>query len=173
MALSENGLAQAGALADGLASIPLAAVYSSPVDRARVTAAAIGARQALVPEVEDGLDEIDFGDWTGRSFASLDGNPLWNDWNAHRSRAAPPGGESMAQATGRALTALDRIAARHPDASVAAVTHCDIIRGVIAHHLGLGLDNLLRFDVDPASVSRLAIGGWGARVMSINEGLCR
>jgi broad specificity phosphatase PhoE len=54
---------------------------------------------------------------------------------------------------------------------IAAVSHCDVIRGIIAHHLGLPLDNLLRFDVDPASVSRLQLGDWGGRVMSVNERL--
>jgi broad specificity phosphatase PhoE len=54
---------------------------------------------------------------------------------------------------------------------VVAVSHCDIIRGLIAYYLGLPLDNLLRFDIDPASVSRLMVGSWGARVISVNERL--
>jgi broad specificity phosphatase PhoE len=54
---------------------------------------------------------------------------------------------------------------------VALVSHCDIIRGIIAHYLGLPLDNLLRFDIDPASVSRIVVGDWGARVISVNERL--
>jgi broad specificity phosphatase PhoE len=52
---------------------------------------------------------------------------------------------------------------------VAMVTHCDVIRAVIAAILGLSLDHILRFDVAPASVSRLVAGEWGARVVSINE----
>jgi broad specificity phosphatase PhoE len=51
------------------------------------------------------------------------------------------------------------------------VTHCDIIRGVIAHYLGLSLDNILRFDVEPASISTIEINRWGGRVRSINERL--
>jgi probable phosphoglycerate mutase len=77
----------------------------------------------------------------------------------------------MAEATGRAVAALAGIAAEHPDATVAAVSHCDIVRGAIAHHLGLPLDNMLRFDVAPASVSRLLIGDGFARVVSVNERL--
>ena len=54
---------------------------------------------------------------------------------------------------------------------IACVSHCDIIRGIIAYHLGLPLDHMLRFDVDPASVSRIALGAWGARIMTVNERL--
>lgn len=57
------------------------------------------------------------------------------------------------------------------DPEWSTVSHCDIIRGLIAYYLGLPLDNLLRFDIDPASVSRLVVGSWGARVMSMNERL--
>jgi probable phosphoglycerate mutase len=77
----------------------------------------------------------------------------------------------MAEATERAFQFLTEAAAEHAGDTVLAVSHCDIIRGVIARCLGLSLDNLLRFDVDPASVSRIAIGQWGTRVLSINERL--
>jgi broad specificity phosphatase PhoE len=77
----------------------------------------------------------------------------------------------MGEAVARAVAGLQELAGAYPDGCVAAVSHCDIIRGVIAHYLGLPLDNLLRFDIDPASVSRLAIGSWGARVLSVNERL--
>jgi broad specificity phosphatase PhoE len=77
----------------------------------------------------------------------------------------------MAEAVARAVGAIEELAAEHSDQMIAAVSHCDIIRGVIAHYLGLPLDNLLRFDVDPASVSRVAVGNWGARIMTINERL--
>jgi broad specificity phosphatase PhoE len=77
----------------------------------------------------------------------------------------------MSEAVGRARAALEAIAAEHDGQTAVAVTHCDIIRGVLAHYLGMPLDNLLRFDVDPASISTLELGRWGARVRSINERL--
>ena len=77
----------------------------------------------------------------------------------------------MGEAVARGVSALEALARTHDEETIAAVTHCDIIRGVIAHYLGLSLDNILRFDVDPASVSRLQIGRWGARVASVNERL--
>ena len=77
----------------------------------------------------------------------------------------------MAEAVARAAQAIAAIAAAHDGETIAVVSHCDIIRGLIAHYLGLSLDNMLRFDVEPASVSRLVVGSWGARVKSVNERL--
>jgi broad specificity phosphatase PhoE len=150
---------------------PIAAVYSSPRERAYYTAREIADRYEAKVRVSDSLDELDFGDWTGRSFDALEGDPLWDAWNQSRSTARPPRGEGMAEAVERAVAEIRRLANDHPDQTIAAVSHCDIIRGVIAHFLGLPLDNLLRFDIDPASVSRLAVGDWGAQVMSVNERL--
>jgi broad specificity phosphatase PhoE len=171
VALSADGLRQAEIVADLLGVEPLVGVYSSPRERAFYTARAVADRHEMKVELVEALDEIDFGDWTGRRFDALEGDPLWDSWNEQRGNARPPGGETMAAATARAVDAIAQLAERHPDGSVAVVTHCDIIRGIIAHHLGLPLDNLLRFDIDPASVSRLALGGWGGRVMSVNERL--
>jgi broad specificity phosphatase PhoE len=171
VSLSREGLEQAEIVADLLGVEPLAAVYSSPRERAFYTARAIAEQHEMKPQVSDKLDEVDFGDWTGRRFDELEGDPLWDEWNGARGSARPPAGESMAEAVARGVAGLEELAADHSDETIAAVSHCDIIRGVIAHYLGLPLDNLLRFDVDPASVSRVAIGNWGARIMTINERL--
>ena len=171
VALSPEGLEQAEIVSDLLSVDPLAAVYSSPRERAWYTARAIGEAHELDVTVSDELDEVDFGDWTGMAFNDLEGDPLWNAWNEERATARPPGGESMAEAVARAAGALEAIAAEHPGGAVACVSHCDVIRGVLAHYLGLPLGNMLRFDIDPASVSRLALGNWGARIMTVNERL--
>ena len=171
VSLSREGLEQAHIVGDLLGVEPLAAVYASPRERAYYTARDIAEPHELDVEIADALDEVDFGDWTGMSFDDLEGDPLWCAWNEARSKARPPNGESMVEAVERAVRAIEEIARVHADRSVAIVSHCDIIRGVISHYLGLPLDNLLRFDIDPASVSRLAVGDWGARVMTVNERL--
>ena len=171
IALNPEGLEQAEIIADLMGVEPLAAVYSSPRERAYYTARAVAEQHELPVLIADGLDEVDFGDWTGMSFDVLEGDPLWDQWNTARSIARPPNGESMEEACRRAVAQIEEIAGNHADQVVAAVSHCDIIRGLIAYYLGLPLDNLLRFDVEPASVSRLVIGGWGARVMTLNERL--
>jgi ribonuclease H / adenosylcobalamin/alpha-ribazole phosphatase len=171
VALSPAGLEQVAILADLLGTEPLAAIYSSPRERAWYTAREIAEPHGLKVISDDRLDEIDFGDWTGRSFAELEGEPLWSAWNEQRATARPPSGESMAEAIERAYAFLTEAAAEHEGAAVVALSHCDIIRGLIARILGLSLDNILRFDVDPASVSRVEAGPWGARVVSVNERL--
>jgi len=171
ISLSHDGLEQAEIVADLLGVEPIAGVYSSPRERAYYTARDIAEPHSVGVQVLDGLDEVDFGDWTGKSFDDLEGDPLWCAWNEERGSARPPNGESMGEAVARAVEALEEVARLNADKTVAVVSHCDIIRGVLAHYLGLPLDNLLRFDVDPASVSRLKVGSWGARVVSVNERL--
>lgn len=171
VALSAEGLEQAAILADLLGTAPIAAIYSSPRERAWYTAREIAEPHGLKPVIVDDLDEVDFGEWTGRSFAELDGLPEWQLWNSGRGTARAPGGESMAEAVARAASALSGLVRDHDGETIVAVSHCDVIRGIIAHHLGLDLDHLLRFDVDPASLSRLTLGDWGARINSINERL--
>lgn len=170
--LSDIGRAQAAALGDALAGEDIARVHSSPVQRARETAQAIAATCGVGVETVEALDEIDFGDWTGRAFEMLSADPDWHLWNAHRAIAEAPRGESMAAAQARVVAHIRTVAADHPGATVAMVTHCDIIRAAVADVLGLSLDAVHRFDVDPASVTRLAVGDWGARIRSINE-VCR
>jgi broad specificity phosphatase PhoE len=165
--LSSIGRDQAKQLARGLAGHDLKSVQSSPVLRARQTADAIAA--GLPVETVAALDEIDFGDWTGRSFAVLADDPRWHEWNSHRATASAPGGESMAAAQARAVAHVDTSAAAYPGETLAMVSHCDILRGVVAHYLGLSLDNLLRFDIAPASVTTLHVGDWGGRVLRLNE----
>jgi broad specificity phosphatase PhoE len=171
VALSSDGLDQAAIVADLLGIEPIAAVYSSPRERAWYTARDIADPHDLKVQPLDGLDEIDFGDWSGKRFSELEGDEAWQAWNESRSTARCPGGESMTEAVARALEAIGTIAAQQDEKTAVAVSHCDIIRGIIASYLGLSLDNILRFDVDPASVSRVEVGRWGARVRSINERL--
>lgn len=171
MALSSDGLAQSAILADLLGTLPVAGVYSSPRERAWYTARDIAEPHDLDVEVVDALDEIDFGEWTGARFSDLEGDEQWDRWNEARGSARCPGGETMAEAVDRASAALDTIGSNHDGETVVAVTHSDIIRGVLARFLGMPLDNLLRFDVDPASISTVELSRWGARVRSINERL--
>lgn len=165
IALSEAGRTEAARLAARLAAVPLLAVYSSPRARAHETAAIAAAPHGLPVIVEDALDEIDFGDWTGRAFDDLAGDPAWDRWNDARGGAAPPGGEAMASAVARARAFLDT----RPQGVTLCVSHCDIIRGVVAAYLGLDLDRMLGFDCDPASLTTLALHPGGAQLITLNE----
>jgi broad specificity phosphatase PhoE len=76
----------------------------------------------------------------------------------------------MTPAQARAIDHLREAARRFAGGTVAMATHCDIIRGIIAAILGLSFDHVLRFEVDPASVSRVAAGAWGEKLITLNEG---
>lgn len=172
--LTGSGREQAAVLSRVLAGIlaasPLAIVHTSPAQRARETADAIAAphRDLAVTPVA-ALDEIDFGAWAGRSFTDLSGDPQWQRWNMARAVAETPGGESMAAVQERAWRHIERMARAHGGAAIVMVSHCDLIRAVVARVLGLSLDAILRFAVDPASITRVAVGRWGAELQSLNE----
>lgn len=166
--LSEEGREQAGRLASWFEGHPVSAVETSPRERALETALAIGATVGCAPVVVTAADEIDFGHWTGRSFAELDPDPTWRNWNERRAESCPPGGEPMAAVRDRIVAHLRRIATSVSDGVVVLVSHADVIKAALADALGLSLDHLHRFDIAPASVSSILVGGWGARVLSVN-----
>ena len=157
--LNAAGVQQARRLADRLRALPIAAVYSSPLERARETAAPLGKRLGLPVRIASGLDELDFGAWTGRTLESLRGEPDWDRFNAERGSTRIPGGESMGEVVGRAGAELTRIAAEHPGRLVAAVSHGDVIRALLADFAGIPLDRMLRLEVAPASVSLVRLTG--------------
>ena len=163
--LGEEGVAEAARVGERLAGEKLAAVYSSPLERAVQTAEAIAAK----PRIDKGLQEIDFGDWNGATFEDLERDTLWAQWNSDRATARPPHGESMVEAQARVVGWLQWALETHIGQSIAAVSHADVIKALIAHALGLSLNDLHRFEVSPASVSVLVAGRWGLKVHSINE----
>ncbi|ACA16577.1 Phosphoglycerate mutase [Methylobacterium sp. 4-46] len=167
--LGEEGRAQARALALRLTPERLDAVYASPLERAQETAAPIAAAAGLGVDTLPGLNEIDFGEWSGRSFEDLHGDPRWTYWNTARHVTRPPGGETVLEAQARAVGTLEALRARHGEARLALVSHADVIKLVLAYALGLAPDAMGRFEVSPASVSAVILGEWGAKVERINE----
>lgn len=169
LSLSDAGVAEAQALAAFLAKEPLDAVQASPVERAQRTAAFLARPHGLKVETVKSLDELDFGTWTGRSFEELAGDPDWAYWNACRSEARPPDGESMVEAQARALDHIAFVARRHASGTIAMVTHCDIIRAIVCGILGLSLNRTLYFSVDTGSVTRLTVDGEFIQLLSLNQ----
>jgi probable phosphoglycerate mutase len=107
-----------------LYDVRIDAIYSSPLERARATAKAIAERQSLAVHVRDDLSEVDFGEWTGKTFAELEGTPEWRRYNRYRSTAQIPGGEHPATLAARATRALDDIQRVHPGHTVAVRPCC-------------------------------------------------
>jgi probable phosphomutase (TIGR03848 family) len=162
--LDDRGRDQAARAAARLATVPLAALVTSPLVRCRETAAAVAAGQpepvtaGLVPVLERGLMECDYGEWQGRSLKELAKEKLWATVQQHPSAATFPGGESMRNMQARAVEAVRAHDAaveerRGPDAVWLAVSHGDLIKAVLAEALGMHLDLFQRIHVDPASIS--------------------
>lgn len=167
--LSTRGQQQAQRLADRLAALPIAAVYSSPQQRTLQTAAPLAARLHLDVQVSDSFDEIDFGEWAGRRFDDLAADPRWHNWNTFRSGARLPNDGLMLEVQWRAVAALQAICDQHPDQAVAVISHGDVIKAVVAHYMGVHLDLFHRIEISPASLSILAVHHWGAQVIRLND----
>ena len=158
--LDERGRAQAKALAERLAPVPLDAVVTSPLDRCLQTAEAIvGARNGagdgrLV--IENRVGECRYGDWTGRPLKELGKDPLWPVLQAHPSAVRFPGpdGESMLDMQHRAVAAVrEWNATLGKDATYLICSHGDIIKAIVADSLGLHLDQCQRIVADPCSLT--------------------
>jgi probable phosphoglycerate mutase len=173
LGINAAGRAQAQALVAPLAALGIDAVYCSPQQRTRETAAPLAAHLGLPIGIAPGFDEIDFGDWTGRGFEELRAShgAAWTQWVERRSQATPPGGEPFADVPRRACAELDALRLRHPGATVLIVSHADVIKAVLAAHLGMSLDALERFDVECAGLSVIDAGEGWSRVQRINAAL--
>jgi probable phosphoglycerate mutase len=166
--LNSSGRVQVERLAENLRLVPLAAVLSSPLARARETAEPIARTHGLDIELVPALGEYEFGNWTGRRFRDLDADPVWQRFNAVRSVVRPPAGELMLTVQQRAVSALLDVANAWPDAQVAAVSHGDVIRAVLMYFLGMPLDFVNRLEVSPACISILTLDANGPNVRAVN-----
>jgi broad specificity phosphatase PhoE len=119
-------------------------------------------------QVNPQLDEVDFGEWSGLTFSELDPRDDWRLFNQRRSRATIPGGESMVAVQQRALSCALNLASIHRDGVIALVSHADVLRALVASVLGLGLDRMTAFEIDPASVSVLLPSGDGFSLSLLN-----
>lgn len=167
--LNQRGREQARSLDELLAAAPIQAVYSSPLERAIETAEPLAARRGLDVRVETDLGEMCFGQWEGMTFAALDGQDEWRRFNVYRSGVRAPGGELMSEAQLRMVRRMERLRMQHRGQCVALVSHGDPLRAALAHYLGISLDHLLRFEIDPASVSVVEASDWNVRVLCMNR----
>jgi len=167
--LGARGKAQAERLAERFAGASVACILSSPLERAVETAEPIAARLDLPFDTCSALAEIDFGRWSGMSFETLARDPHWASWNTSRSTNRPPEGETMLEAQARIVGIMEDLRRRYAEHSIILVSHSDVIKAALLYHLGLPIDAYARLDVEPASISTLAVGDWGARVMRLNE----
>lgn len=167
--LNEEGRAQAEALAERLADVPISAIYASPLERTQETAAPLARRKDLPVYTREGLAEVDYGDWTGKPLEELYKHPMWPVVQLYPSGMRFPGGDSMREMQARMVDELEAIAADHPLQIVAVVGHADLIKAALAHYLGVHFDLFQRIVINPAGVSVLQLTKVGPRVLRLND----
>ena len=168
--LNDEGLQQARALGERLAAANLQAVYSSPLERAVETAQQVVKHYpGLDIQIDEGVGEVKFGEWTGSRLRKLRRKRLWDVVQHYPSGARFPQGESIREMQSRVVGALEEIARQHPGQRVAVVSHSDVIKAALAHYAGTHLDLFQRFVVSPASISMVALGRMGPHIIRVND----
>ncbi len=168
--LDDTGRAQAARAAEQVGELPaVAAVYTSPLERARETAAPIAAAAGVAAVADEGLLECDFGEWTGRPLKELRRTPEWRTVQHTPSVFRFPGGESFAEMQGRVVATLERLRRAHPGGTIVAVSHADPIKAALAHAVGVHLDLFQRLVVSTCSISAVSWpAGVGPIVLAVN-----
>jgi probable phosphoglycerate mutase len=167
--LNAEGFAQAQALVARLKGVPIAAIYSSPLERAVQTAEPLAAARGLEIHARERLGETRIGDWTGCDINDLSQTDTWRMYHIHPSGTRPPNGETAQETLARFLAELDSICAAHSKDTVAVFTHADPIKLLIAHYAGAHIDHFHRITVAPASVSVVRLGARGPQVFRVND----
>jgi probable phosphoglycerate mutase len=168
--LADKGVEQAEAVAARIAGLDkITAVYASPLERTRETAAPIARALGLRVRAERGLLECDFGEWTGRNLKDLNKLPEWKTVQQYPSGFRFPTGESFTEMQVRMTSTLARLAERHRGETIVAVSHADPIKAALADALGTHLDLFQRIVVSPCSVSVVWYSPGGPVVLTSNS----
>jgi probable phosphoglycerate mutase len=168
--LSEQGREQAQRAAARIAEVgKIAAVYSSPLERARETAAPIARLAKKTTRIERGLIECDFGAWTGLSLRRLMKKPEWSIVQRSPSTFRFPGGESFTEMQSRMVGTVDAIRRRHPGRAIVCVSHADTIKAAVAHATGTPLDLFQRIVISTCSVTAILYSDGGPVVLTVNS----
>jgi len=168
--LADTGRAQAERAAERIGRLKkVAAVYASPLERTRETAAPIGRAVGQRVRVDRGLLECDFGGWTGAELKDLRKRPEWKTVQQYPSGFRFPDGESFAEMQTRITGTIDRLVARHPGDTIVAVSHADPIKAAVAQALGTHLDLFQRIVISPCSVSAIWYAPTGPAVLATNS----
>jgi probable phosphoglycerate mutase len=168
--LNEKGQQQAAELAESLGNLPIKAIYSSPLERARETAAPLAGKLGLTVEIRPGLLETGIGEWTGQELKALRKLPEWKIVQDAPSRFRFPNGESFAECQTRLVSEIESIAKTHkPEDIIACVSHSDPIKLITAYYLGMPLDHFQRLGCDTASVTVFLLGEKGVLLSKLNQ----
>ena len=154
---TERAKEQLAVLAESLRDEHVTAIHSSPRRRALDTAAAIAAAHQMPVEMREELDELNYGEWSGRRIQELAHHPHWRRWNRRRSAWRPPNGESMRDLQTRMLRYAAEFGGADSGETIIAVTHAEPIRALLLYVAGIPIDDFMRIDVDPGGVTRIKL----------------
>jgi probable phosphoglycerate mutase len=170
--LSDLGKRQADALGERLRHEQIAAIYTSSLQRAAVTAEAIARAHPDVPLHNDSaLLEIHHGEWQGKyadEIAAAYG-PELEEWRQFPTRSQMPGGESFSNVLKRSLDFKDRMLATHPGETVVVSTHDVVLKILVADALGMNMDRMNCIWIANASISIIDYSGVLPFLESLSE----
>ncbi len=168
--LADAGRAQAETAATRIADLKaVAAVYASPMERAQETAAPIAKARKLRVRTDRGLNECDFGTWTGSELKALNKLPEWRTVQRYPSGFRFPGGESFTEMQVRITGAVEKLRKKHPGETIVAVSHADPIKAAVANAMGTHLDLFQRIVVSPCSITAVLYSDGGPIVLAVNS----
>ncbi len=169
--LSETGYTQVRSLSSRLASLPIASVYSSPLQRTCTTATILAKPHGLEVETSDDLIEIQIGDWQGLHIDEVGQRwpELWKQSRIDPSEITMPNGESFQQVTERAIRGFDKIVAANHGKQVIIVSHEIVVKVLIAHALGVSNSIYRRFEINNASLSAIRVIDGKTRLATLND----
>ena len=153
--LNQKGIEQAEKVAAFLKDVPLRAIYTSSLKRARTTAEIIGRAKGLEPQATDALREMSFGIWENMNSKDIQKKYAkeWKDFFSSPASTKIPEGESMSDVQKRAYPEVQRILDQYPEGDVAFIAHGGIIRVLICTMLGLDLNRSWHLHVGNASIT--------------------
>ncbi len=167
--LNDKGQVQARRQADRLAPWPIAAVYSSPLERCHETALLLAEPHHLPVLHHPGLLETDYGNWQGEAIDELTKTDLWKVVRATPSFVTFPNGETLRSVQQRTVAALHDIASSHPDQNVIVCSHADPIRAALVYYLGAPLDLFQRLEIALGALSIIRFDVLGPRILRLND----
>ena len=168
--LAEVGVEQAQRAAERIQALKkVDAVYASPLERARQTAAPISKILGLRTQIDKGLLECDFGDWTGKELATLMKLPEWSTVQRAPSTFRFPNGESFTEMQTRMVSTLDRLRTQHLGGTIVCVSHADPIKAAMTHAMGSHIDLFQRIVIGTCSISAVLYTPHGPTVLTVNS----
>ena len=173
--LSQQGIEQANDLARRLGNFIPNEIRISPMERCIETITpwlhqqSVSRKVEIKPIMDEGLTEVDYGDWSGKKLSTLSRNKLWSIVQNTPSQMYFPQGEGLLHMQTRAMHTIHSNIKRLKSKTLVIVSHGDVIKSVVASTLGMHLDEFQRIIIDPASVSVIDFSDSKPRVLLLND----